>query len=293
MAPFLGDLFAEQIGSMDVEIWMEPFAGGAGAGLALLEADAVCEVWLTEKNPAVAALWRTVLDWPERLAALVEDTVPDMAMWGWARETVAAAGESGPDDFDLGFAALILNRCSRSGMVTANVGPIGGRAQDGRWTIASRWNPAGLAERIRHLATLRTGIRFDEYDAITAISELDDSGIEDEVLLFVDPPYIREGNRLYSNGMGAADHQRLADSLNACPARWLLTYDDEPVVADDLYPDRRVLAYQISNTANRARIATEYAVLSDNLDLPDGLEMLPGAEARWIREQSASQRLAA
>lgn len=281
MAQFLGELFAQQVSVMDVEVWIEPFAGGAGAGLALLEARAVPEVWLTEKNPAIAALWRAVLDDHEQLAARVEAAVPDMALYDWAREQVAAAGECAEDE--LAFAALVLNRCSRSGMVHPSAGPIGGKSQTGRWTIASRWNGPGLAERITHLQTLSGRIRFTEGDAIRALAGLVDCGFEDEVLAFVDPPYIREGNRLYANGMAAADHQRLADVLNASSARWLLTYDDEPVVVDELYPDRRVLAYQISNTANQARIATEYAVLSDHLALPTGHELLPGAHMQWIR----------
>lgn len=293
MSSFLGDLFAEQVSAMDVEVWLEPFAGGAGAGLALLDDDAVGEVWLVEKNPPLAALWRIILDEPERLAARIESTSPDMALWGWARETVAAAGEHDLLDRDLGFAALVLNRCSRSGMVNAIVGPIGGKTQAGRWTIDSRWNGTGLAERIRHLATLRPRIRFTEGDAIAAIADLDDSGIEDELLLFVDPPYIREGNRLYANGMSATDHQRLADALNASPARWILTYDDEPIVSDVLYPDRRALAYRISNSANRSRIATEHAVLSDNLALPGHLNLLPGADVEWIRQHPTTTTAAA
>ena len=211
-----------------------------------------------------------------------------MALWGWALEqvTAAQAGER-LDDNDLGFAALVVNRCSRSGIIAPRVGPIGGKSQEGRWTIASRWNPDGLAERIRHVASLSGCIRFDEGDAVTRIEELDGSvGIEDEVVLFVDPPYLREGNRLYANGMTEQDHQRLADALNGCAARWLLTYDDEPLVPDVLYPDRRVLAYEIPNTANRSRIATEYAVLSDNLAAPEPFELIRGAAAEWLRETS-------
>ena len=248
----------------------------------MLHAHAVGGVWLTEKNPAIAAMWRAVLDEGEALAARVEKTAPDMALWGWARETVAAAGERDLADLDLGFAALVINRCSRSGIVASRVGPIGGKSQDGRWTLASRWNGAALAERIRHLTTLRRAIRFTEGDAISAIADLDGSGIEDEVLAFVDPPYIREGNRLYANGMSEIDHRRLAGALNASPARWMLTYDDEPSVAEVLYPQRRVLAYRIPNTANRQRIATEYAVFSDNLVLPVAPELLPAADAAWV-----------
>jgi DNA adenine methylase len=83
--------------------------------------------------------------------------------------------------------------------------------------------------------------------------------------------------------MSELDHRRLAGALNASPARWMLTYDDEPSVAEVLYPQRRVLAYRIPNTANRQRIATEYAVFSGNLLLPVAPEVLPGADVAWVR----------
>lgn len=288
MAPFLSELFAHQVSTMDVEVWIEPFAGGAGAGLALLDADAVDEVWLTEKNPAIAALWRTALADPTALAAKVTDAVPDLTLWDHARETVTSACDGHRvDDVELAFAALVLNRCSRSGIVAPRVGPMGGRAQDGPWTVASRWNAPALADRINHLGTMAGRIRFTEGDALPAIADLDGSGIEDEVLVFADPPYLREGNRLYTHGMSPGDHRRLADALNTCPARWLLTYDDEPAVHRDLYPHRRVLAYRIGNTANRHRLATEYAVLSDNLAVPATPELLPGATATWLRAEVA------
>ena len=35
MAEYLAEVFARQYEPIDVEIWIEPFAGGAGAGLAL------------------------------------------------------------------------------------------------------------------------------------------------------------------------------------------------------------------------------------------------------------------
>lgn len=59
MVSALAEVFQGQFGLLDVEVWVEPFAGGAGAGLHLLERGVVDEVWLTEKNRALAAFWRT------------------------------------------------------------------------------------------------------------------------------------------------------------------------------------------------------------------------------------------
>ena len=44
----------------------------------------------------------------------------------------------------------------------------------------------------------------------------------------------------------------------------------------------------MTDTANRQRIATENAVLSDNLALPPELELLPGADVVWLRTSSPS-----
>jgi len=281
IVPFLTHVLASQFDD-GVEVWVEPFAGGAGAGLALLDSGAVGELWLTEKNPAIAALWQTVLAEPDALAARVEGTVPDLALFYGSREIVASAAEH--EIFDVAFAALVLNRCSRSGIVAPRVGPIGGRAQSGPWTVRSRWNGSGLAERIRYVGSMSGSIRFTHGDALDTINDLRDCGVEDEVMLFVDPPYLREGNRLYFNGMSLEDHRSLAAALHSCPARWLLTYDDEPVVFEELYPRSRVMAYAIPNTANRQRVATEYVVLSDTIGIDASAPpVVPGFDTWWVR----------
>lgn len=74
----------------------------------------------------------------------------------------------------------------------------------------------------------------------------------------------------------------MADALNACESPWLLTYDDEPLVTRALYPERRVLAFDIPNTANRARLATELFVISDNIDPPLGMSPIRNTDSRWV-----------
>lgn len=290
MADALAEVFLSQFGLLDVEVWVEPFAGGAGAGLHLLQRGVVDEVWLTEKNPALAAFWRTATTQSDELAARVLASEPDMTTWHAARELMAAH-ESGTTitDLDLAFAALVINRCSRSGMVNPRVGPIGGKNQNGRYHLRSRWNAEGLAERIDSIGHLGSRIHVSEGDAVARIAELDGSvGIEEEVLLFVDPPYLVQGNRLYADGMTFDDHKNLADALTHCPARWLLTYDSDERIPG-LYPAHRILAYQIAYTANRRRIDEEYAVLSDNLTVRDDQNLLAAGESRWAQHGPESQ----
>lgn len=267
MFPLLADMLDYQTGFMDVEVWVEPFGGGLGAGLALLDTDQVAQVWFAEANPALAALWRALITDTTRMAGLVAGVRPTLDVFEDARATVANPDPALPDE-ELGLAALILNRCSRSGIIAPNVGPVGGKHQSGKWTVASRFDPERLAGRISDIAPLLSRCIWLGADGITAIEELDGTaGVEDEVVIFTDPPYIKEGNRLYTNGMTADQHQRLAAALHATPARWLLTYDDHPDVRR-LYPKHRIGAYDWQQTANTVRADDEVMVLSDNLEVP-------------------------
>ncbi|GAB36458.1 hypothetical protein GOOTI_221_00010 [Gordonia otitidis NBRC 100426] len=285
LATYLSRLFAEQHGWLPVEVFFEPFAGGAGAGLALLDAGIIESLWLVEKNPALAAFWRTVCEDGEALAQRVSTTEPTIGLWQQSRDVVAAA-ERGETiaDHDLGFAAFMLNRCSRSGIPASNVGPIGGKHQSGRWTVASRFNPPELADRIRRIAGLADRILVREGDAVEHVAALSDSGIEDELLCFLDPPYLVDGPGLYSHSFTLADHVSLAMALAACPARWVLTYDNHPLIDNTLYTGFRILEYSITHTSNTSHRDSEYAVFSDNVivDLDD----IPvhGGTARWLAQ---------
>lgn len=295
MAPWLATLFAQQSGWMDIEVWVEPFAGGAGAGLTLLDDDAVDEVWLVDQNPAIAAFWRTVVDEGARLATAAERATPTMALYEQSLRILAdsarRASTNREDPYDLGFAAFIVNRCSRSGIIAPHAGVIGGKKQTGDWTVTSRFNGPELADRIRHIHAMRSRIHTHHGDGISFIEDLDTSGVGDEVVLFVDPPYIKEGNRLYAQGLDRTAHARLSNALNGTATRWVLTYDDHPDVGELLYPERRVLAYGIRNNANRARAARELAVLSDNIDLRGLGAPVKGRAWNWVRD--GAQPLAA
>jgi len=291
MARWLAGMFGQQAGDLPVEVWVEPFAGGAGAALTLLEQSAVEEAWLVEVNDGIAAFWQSVVDDGETLAAAVERTEPTLELFDQSR---AKLGDpSTADRFGLGFAAFVVNRCSRSGMVSATSGPIGGRTQTGRWRVDARFNAAGLAERIRRLHAMRSRLRVFHGDGISFVEGLDGSGVGDEVVVFADPPYVREGNRLYANGFDERAHVRLAEALNRTRCRWALTYDDEPVVSDRFYPHRRVLAYACRNSANRARVATEFLVLSDNVDVRGLGAPIDGLGARWVRAEPCAAQVGA
>lgn len=270
----LSSLFAQQTNPrLEIEVWIEPFAGGAGAGLKMLHNHSIEQLVLVEKNPAIASFWHHVIHDGEALARRVQTARPTLALFNWARgvllDTETGTGDHPSDD--TAFAAFIVNRLSRSGMITSRVGPIGGKTQEGGWQIGARFNRQELAARINRVYQMRHAITIIEGDAVDVINELRGSGIEDEVMLFVDPPYIVEGPGLYQHG--TLSHAALAHALRNCPAPWLLTYDNHRSVPE-LYPGHRLIEYAIPHTANQQRIGAELAVLSHNLAWPENTSLV-------------------
>lgn len=269
------------------EIWIEPFAGGAGAGLTMLARDAVDELWIADKHPGIAALWQALIDDTAGFAERIADINPTLDTYRAAQATLT---DTRATQEDLGMAAFLINRCSRSGIIHPSAGPIGGWHQTGRWGLADRYNGPALAERIMHLApyTAQHRIRFLGTEAMTVIEELDGSfGIEDEVFVFADPPYIREGGRLYANAFTEPDHHRLAAALNQCPAHWVATYDDEPAVLE-LYPNSPVLRFAARHRAQAHRVDAEYMVFAPHSTIPpENAAVLPDGGSSWAQHPAA------
>jgi DNA adenine methylase len=255
LATFVGDLISDQ--QKPLTRYVEPFAGGAGVGLHLLYQEYVDEIVLNDLDPGIAAFWRAVFNDSSLLVERVRATEPSIEEWYRQREIHAAAKDADP--FDLGFATFFLNRTNRSGIIGAR--PIGGLDQTGKWLIDARYSAEELAARIEHLAGYATRVTITEMDGVDlAADQLQDSS----AFVYADPPYLSAGDDLYLNALAWADHVRLAMLLRESD-RWLLTYDADDRVPNELYPGLRCAAFDLAHTATKARIGREFAVFSDDL----------------------------
>lgn len=269
LAPFVAKLISAQ--RPRPSVYAEPFAGGAGAALRLLVDEHVDEVWLNDLNPGIAALWRSVVERPFELSARVRSARVDLEAWHDARETYRALP---PDDVELGFATLFLNRCNRSGILDA--GPIGGLAQTGAWKIDARFNHRALADRIDLLGGYRARIRVSELDAREFLRQIELDERRSSTLVYVDPPYLGQGDNLYLNKLTAHDHGELAAQLVGSDLKWFLTYDADPRIPGELYPDLPCVEFDIAHTAQNQHVGVEYAVFSANLENVPGRLMASG-----------------
>lgn len=241
--------------------YVEPYAGGAGAGLSLLVTGQVARVVINDLDPAIAAFWHTLVDEPDALMARVRKVRLSVREWRRQKEIYSAADTS--DLAALGFATFYLNRTNRSGVL--NGGPIGGLDQTGNYKIDARFNRSDLVERIRVIALYAKRITVTSRDGAAVIKQYARSA---DAFIYADPPYFEKAGSLYLNTFQPDDHEALAAVLNArADTKWLLTYDNVARVAE-LYPDRRRQTFGLHYSAHRVTKATEVMVIADALQVP-------------------------
>ncbi|WP_158507228.1 DNA adenine methylase [Subtercola sp. Z020] len=238
--------------------YVEPFAGGAGAAIALLLQGRVSSIVVNDLDPAIWSLWHSIVNDGERFRTLVRETEVTLDEWRTQREIYASKDVTDP--LTLGFSAFFLNRTSRSGVM--NAGVIGGQAQSGTYRIDARYNKPSLLHMMLKIAERKDSIEVRNADGLEIITEFADTP---ETLIYADPPYFDKGSYLYMNSFTAAQHEALASALNERAAsKWILTYDNVPVIRD-LYSARQQQVFSLYYSAHNPGIMNELMVFSDGL----------------------------
>jgi DNA adenine methylase len=167
--------------------------------------------------------------------------------------------------------------------VLTGSGPIGGYSQEGKWRLDVRFNREALAERFLRLKQYRKQIHVSRKDAIVFLrSELPRGRGRDRVFVYLDPPYVNNGQRLYLNAYEAGDHRSLAEYLGAQKMLpWVMSYDDSELVRS-LYKAYSVVALPIRYTLQAKRDAHELVIAPDNVAIPTSCRM--GQGSNTLRE---------
>lgn len=206
--------------------YIEPFAGGAGVAMRLLIEGIVDKIIINDIDYAIYAFWDTVLNNNEWICEKIRNVNVDCAEW--EKQKAIYKDPKSHSIKDLGFAVLFLNRCNRSGILSA--GPIGGKNQTGNYKIDCRFNKENLITIIRMIGMFRTRIQLYNLDASILMEQLKN---ETNSFWFIDPPYYVKGAELYKNSFKPSDHKYLSEVIKSCLAdrAWILTYD----VQEEIY----------------------------------------------------------
>ena len=137
-----------------VDTYIEPFAGGAGIAMDLLQNNFIKKVVINDYDKGIYSFWRAILTETERFVHDIE-TIP-LTMDEWKQQRLICMNNIGKYSYELGFATFYMNRTNRSGIIKGGV--IGGYDQTGRWKLDARFSRKKLAKRIIDIAKLKSRI---------------------------------------------------------------------------------------------------------------------------------------
>lgn len=246
--------------------YIEPYAGGAGAALALLLDEHVDRIVINDADYRIYAFWRAALSQTDAFVERIRTVKLNVAEW--RRQRAIYQHGRRESILRLGFATFYLNRCNRSGII-ASGGPIGGLNQRGKWKIDARFNRPELAARVRRLAAYRDRIDVTNLDAVACLrSNVMSLPRTARPFTYLDPPYFAKAEDLYMNHYAAGDHAAVAEFVQeTLNVPWVMTYDDAPEIRR-LYRRLRVVPLVLDYSARDRRQGREMLILKPHLTFP-------------------------
>jgi DNA adenine methylase len=262
LSPYLASLI--QSNGLQDCTYIEPYAGGAGAALNLLAQGDIQAAFINDADPAIHAFWDVLLTDNDSLASMLESC--DISVEEWRKQKEIISNYENYSKSELAFAALFLNRTSRSGILKGS-GVIGGYAQEGEWRIDARFYQETITARIRAIADLSNRIEVSGEDALDFLRRIQNK-VPANTLVYLDPPYYKKGRRLYQNDYGPSDHEEVASFVqNELKLPWVVSYDNVPEIKE-LYRERHSRQISLTYTASKRRQGQEVLFFSDDLKIP-------------------------
>ncbi|WP_409058890.1 DNA adenine methylase [Streptomyces sp. SYP-A7185] len=263
----------------EVNLLVEPFAGGASASLRSIGEGIVDRILLADADPLVTAFWQAAAADTEQLIDRMHEEwkryvrnggAPAVSRWDyWRAWSPRPAMTSQDRRLSMATQCLFLNRTTFSGILHGKAGPIGGRAQTSNYPIGCRWNPDALAERLRYVGHLYDIGRLvdvwckDWRQTLDDVPEHYPQLLPSRVVAYLDPPYIEKSSLLYRTSFdprggygGGSSIETSADPLHLSLAsylrtraqfRWLLSYDNHPMLMQSkwLYAQSRMTPSEV------------------------------------------------
>lgn len=262
--PFVSQLFYENglIGSA----YAEPYAGGAGLALRLLFGEFVERIYINDLDRSVFAFWTSILSRPDDFCRWIEDVEVTTDTWHKFKEMQSSASEAGL--FDLAQSTFFLNRTNVSGVLKGGI--IGGYEQKGKYKIDARFNKADLIARIQKISMFKSRIAVSNMDGLAFVRKMDSR--QEDVFIYLDPPYFQKGSDLYMNFYMKRDHERLSKHVHKMKKKWMVSYDSHDFILN-LYASKSRIRYRLSQSASN-RVGDEVLIFSEGLSFAQSLGAL-------------------
>lgn len=252
LEPFM-ELLIKQTGHVG-GTYVEPFAGGAGIALELLEKGIVNDIVINDLDKGIYSFWRAILTETDRFVNDIRNVELTIDEWNRQKKIVEDCSRY---SYELGFATFYLNRTNRSGIIKGGV--IGGTEQAGNWRMDARFNREDLVERIVKVASRKKHIHLYNKDVNSFIQNYLPK-YQQNAFVYFDPPYFEKGKQLYLKFFSYDDHVRLERMINTqVNCDWVITYDDVQEIAD-IYQNHILRRFDLNYSAAVKRKASEIII---------------------------------
>ena len=215
---------------VNISEFREPFVGGGSVFFAVrsLFQNRIQSYWINDLNYDLYCFWKQVRDnTPALVEALTETrtTARDgRALFKKLTEKKDKLKQSREMlcEFQRAVRFFVLNRITFSGVVDS-----GGYSQS---AYEKRFTDSSIA-RVENIRPHLSGVKITNEDYTDALFH---GGTD--VFIFLDPPYWKATeSRLYGvrgELHTAFDHAQFAEKMRKCPHKWLITYDDSPLIRE-------------------------------------------------------------
>lgn len=241
-------------------MYVEPFAGGAGIPMKLLINNQVNYIWINDYDKAIYSVWDAILNDPITLVSLIRsvpfdyhsghEVNPEFSINFWKKQRdIYVSNKNHQHSVELAFSTLFLNRTNTSGIITA--GPLGGIKQNNKTQIYARFNKNTLIDKINLIHSFKSRIKLTRLNALDMIPKIRSSVDPENSFIFFDPPYFKQGQGLYYSSFDDQGHKNLANSiLSLKQYHWITTYDTAPQIQENYKMVKQKYKYSIKYSAN-------------------------------------------
>ena len=215
---------------VNISEFREPFVGGGSVFFAIrsLFQSRIKSYWINDLNYDLYCFWKQARDnAPNLIEALAETHSTATDGRALFEELTRAKDKLNQNrdilcEFQRAVRFFVLNRITFSGVVDS--GGYSQAAYERRFTNSS-------IERVKNIRPYLSGIKITNGDYTDVLFH---DG--EDVFIFLDPPYWKAtGSKLYGvrgELHTAFDHVQFAENMKRCSHKWLITYDDSPVIRE-------------------------------------------------------------
>lgn len=245
------------------ETIIEPFAGSAAVSLYAVENNICKNVILVERDPLMYSFWESTFNSTKLLVQRIRKVEITLDSWMKLSKLRLIDIPDPKMTVDLGFAGLFFNRTNFSGILGST--PIGGMEQNSNYKMNCRFNKKDIINSIEKIASFRNRIKVffgNATDIIIKLSQKKDK----KLFFYIDPPYFRQGPKLYRYSYTVADHLNLSNILKDLKYPYFLTYDKHHVI-EFLYKSQNIKEFKNRYSSKIPKMGNELLISNREFNL--------------------------